>query len=115
LIEFIDKAADFSVCCSECKGEWGCALCLYRTHCDELNDGLLTPLGAPFRKLTEIIQKKELDTTSTQVPTIPAPSTPTVTRSPLGNITNTLNSPRNVKAEEKYVVKTENLIDISLL
>ena len=134
MTEFIEKSVDFSVCCSECRGEWGCTLCMFRIHCDESNEGLLAPLGAPIMKLTEIKQKEEetqttttttTTTTSVETTNLDPVVTPAPARAPLSCITNTMNSPninRNVVKEEKksirpIVLKSEDSVidEISLL
>jgi len=53
-LEFVSKAVDYSSCCSYCRGEWGCAVCLYRLHCDLSNASLLNSVGLQAMNLKEL-------------------------------------------------------------
>jgi hypothetical protein len=88
-LEYINKATSFETCCSQCGGDWGCALCLFRHHCEQNNEALFTPIGASILGLE--LEKKANETadlpTPPSIPTLhPSISATPPTRPPLAAI-----------------------------
>jgi len=65
-LEYVQKAKEFSECCGNCKGIWGCATCLFRHQCELRNECLLTSCGFGTLNLEEISSPLTVETPSSQ-------------------------------------------------
>ncbi len=108
-LHFIAASVGFSSCCATCEGKWGCTNCLFLHYCNQNNESLLAPVGAPLMNLVPINKEDVVDITHEVVVSPPQPTIPATPRTPLQNLSN-MQAKRIIEQEKELLEKEKQLL-----
>ena len=88
--EVVDETIKLSSTCSNCYethyGGWGCAFCLYKSHCNLQNQALLKCLGSTALQMSNSMELQK--TVSTHTSSLPSSSTTLISKTSTPSLQN---------------------------